>query len=117
MTILFRPEAPSQAGRADGGGAYVLCSAAVDGVQPMPRGPFPAQLSWYLGELRAGRTIVMASLPEDLPREPVAEAEYCRQTGLRSNLAIPLSVGGRGIGAIAFAGFRSTRSTGCHLPF
>lgn len=94
---------------ADGGEAYVLCSAAVEGVQPMPRGRFPPQLVWYLGELRAGRTIVMASLPEDLPPEAVAEAEYCRQTGLRSNLAIPLRIGGRVIGAIAFAAFRSTR--------
>jgi signal transduction histidine kinase len=51
----------------------------------------------------------MAALPDDLPQEAVAEAECCRQTGIRSNLSIPLRIGGHLIGAIAFAAFHSTR--------
>jgi transcriptional regulator with GAF, ATPase, and Fis domain len=86
----------------------VLCSVSRNGVEPTPRGPTP-RLPWYFGELRAGRTVVF-STPADLPAEAVAEAEYCRRSGLRSNLAIPLRVGGRVVGALALTAFRRTRT-------
>ena len=68
---------------------------------------FGSELPWYAGELRAGRVVMMPSLPDDLPAEAVAEADYVRRIGMRSNLTIPLSVGGRVIGAIAFGAFRA----------
>ena len=86
----------------------ILCSASRHGAEPTPRGPAPP-LPWYFGELLAGRAVAF-STPADLPAEAVAEAEYCRRTGLRSNLAIPLRVGGRVVGTIAFTAFRRTRT-------
>jgi transcriptional regulator with GAF, ATPase, and Fis domain len=91
------------------GGINVLCSAAVNGYQPYPRGTFPDTFAWFGSELRAGRTIVMPSLPDDLPPEAAAERRYCIETGFRSHLSIPLRVGGSIISIISFGAFRSTR--------
>lgn len=92
----------------DDASCEVLCSVARDGFEPTPCGPAPP-LTWYFGELRAGRMVVLAEIPADFPSEAKAEAEYCRRIGLRSNLGIPLRVGGRVIGAITFTAFRQTR--------
>jgi two-component system sensor kinase FixL len=94
----------------EAGQAIVLASAAVEGVEPMPVGTLPYPFDWYLAELRAGRVVAKRCLPDDLPPEAVAEAEYCRRSGLRSNLTIPLSVNGQVVCAIAFGAFRSTRA-------
>ncbi|MFY9974737.1 MAG: sigma 54-interacting transcriptional regulator [Chromatiaceae bacterium] len=87
----------------------ILCSVARDGTEAIPLGP-PPLLPWYFGELRAGRMVVLQHIPADLPPEASAEAEYCRRTGLKSNLGIPLRIGGRVMGAIAFAAFQRTRA-------
>ncbi|TYL93972.1 AAA domain-containing protein [Bradyrhizobium rifense] len=88
----------------------VVSSSAIDGVDATPLGPLPAQLDWFTAKLRAGETLVVRDPADDLPPEAVGEAEYCRRTGLRSHLSIPLRIGGRVIGAIAFAAFRETRN-------
>jgi formate hydrogenlyase transcriptional activator len=90
------------------GSLVVLSSTVVEGVEPTPKGPLPSQLSWFLAKLRGGELFVLQS-PNDLPPEAVAEAEYIRRTGLHSHLSIPLRIGGRVIGAIAFAAFSETR--------
>jgi transcriptional regulator with GAF, ATPase, and Fis domain len=94
----------------DATGAFeVLCSVARDGIEPTPRGP-PPPLPWYFGELRAGRIVALRDAPNDFPGEATAEVEYCRRIGLKSNLGIPLRIGGRVIGAIAFTAFHRTRA-------
>jgi len=92
---------------ADGGG-QILCSAAIDGIEPFPRGPTPPFLDWYLSEVLAGRTIITRGA-DDLPPEAVRAAEVFRASGLRSQLTVPLRVGGRIVGAIAFGAFRASR--------
>jgi transcriptional regulator with GAF, ATPase, and Fis domain len=87
----------------------ILCSAAADGIEPVPRGPFSPALSWLIGEVRAGRPVILHRLPDDLPAIAAGEIEYCRRSGIRSQLTIPLSIGGRIVGAIGFGAFRSTR--------
>jgi formate hydrogenlyase transcriptional activator len=91
------------------GSLVILSSTAVEGVEPTPQGSLPSQLSWFLAKLRAGEIFVIQNPADDLPREAVAEAEYFKRTGLHSHLSIPLRIGGRIIGAIAFAAFRETR--------
>jgi formate hydrogenlyase transcriptional activator len=93
----------------DDGSLVVLSSTAVEGVEPTPQGPLPSQLSWFLAKLRAGEIFIIQSPTHDLPLEAVAEAEYIQRTGLHSHLSIPLRVGGRIIGVIAFAAFKETR--------
>jgi formate hydrogenlyase transcriptional activator len=92
------------------GSLVVLSSTAVEGFEPTPLGQLPSQLSWFLGQLRAGEIVVTPNAAVDLPPEAAAEAEYCRRTGLVSHLAIPLRIGGRVTGAIAFSAFRESRT-------
>jgi formate hydrogenlyase transcriptional activator len=92
------------------GSLIVLSSTAVDGFEPTPVGQLPPQLKWFIGKLLEGETIVTPNAAVDLPPEAAAEAEYCRRTGLVSHLAIPLRIGGRVIGAIAFSAHRETRN-------
>jgi PAS domain S-box-containing protein len=93
----------------DGGEQNLLCAVAVEGVKPLSPGPIPAFLGWLVGELLAGRTIVIRSY-EDFPPEAAAAAEYYRSVGIRSQLVIPLSVGGRIVAAVGFGSFRKTRN-------
>jgi PAS domain S-box-containing protein len=79
------------------GWATFLCSVARDAVERHPLGPAPAFLSWYLGPI------------DDLPPEAIEQTEYHRRVGIRSSLGLPLRVGGRIVGVITFAAFRSTR--------
>jgi FixJ family two-component response regulator/signal transduction histidine kinase len=92
------------------GTLHVLCSAAVGGIAPLPRGPFGADMPWLVGEIRAGRTVALANLPDGLPPEANAELERVTRIGLRSHLSIPLRVGGRVVGALSFGGLRRAQT-------
>ncbi|WP_375293171.1 sigma 54-interacting transcriptional regulator [Bradyrhizobium sp. sGM-13] len=92
------------------GTLHILCTSTVDGVDPLPLGPFPAQLTWYLGKMRAGEVVAYQSLPESLPPEAFAEADYCRATGMRANISIPLRIGGDVLGDFGLDAFRETRA-------
>jgi transcriptional regulator with GAF, ATPase, and Fis domain len=94
----------------DDGSLVVVSSTAIEGVEATPLGPLPARLEWFIAKLRAGETLVIQDPAEDLPPEAVGEAEYVQRTGLRSHLSIPLRIGGRVVGAIAFSAFRETRN-------
>lgn len=91
------------------GELHVACSAATGGIEPLPRGPFLGR-PWLVGEIRAGRVVALAELPDGLPREAAAEDANVRKMGLRSHLSIPLRVGGRIVGALSFGGLRSART-------
>ena len=78
------------------------------GIEPTTEVPFE-RFTWYMEELRRGRTVVMPHLPDDLPVDARAERDYVMSSGIRANLSIPLTVGGERVGAIGFAGFRYPR--------
>src|SRR5882724_9599120 len=92
------------------GSLVVLSSTAVEGVEPTPPGPLPSQLSWFVAKLRAGEIFAVQNPADDLPPDAVGQAEYFKRTGLYSHMSIPFRVGGRIIGAIAFAAFGETRA-------
>jgi formate hydrogenlyase transcriptional activator len=92
------------------GSLFVLSSTSIEGFEPTPVGQLPPQLKWFIGKLLEGEIVVTPNAAIDLPPEAAAEAEYCRRTGLVSHLAIPLRIGGRVIGVIAFSAHRETRS-------
>src|SRR5215831_443818 len=94
----------------DDGSLVVLSSTAATGIEPASKGPLPAQLAWFTGKLRDGEMMAFQTLPDDLPPEAVGEAEWCRRTGLRSQLSIPLRIGGHVVGVAAFSAFSETRS-------
>ena len=92
------------------GSLSVISSSANDEIGPLPLGPFVPHLPWYLSQLLAGEKIVFQNHNDDLPPEAAVEAEYWRSFGLHSHLSIPLRIGGRIVGVIAFAAFRETRA-------
>nr|WP_283848754.1 sigma 54-interacting transcriptional regulator [Bradyrhizobium brasilense] len=86
------------------GSLFILYSDAKDGCEPMAQGPFPFR--WYSAQLAAGRTIKFNSIPDDVPSEAAAELEYILKLNIRSNLAIPIRIGGHIMGAISFIAFQ-----------
>ena len=48
---------------------------------------------WYVGELRAGRSVVLRRASEDVPTEAAAERAFVAQSGLKSTIALPLMAG------------------------
>jgi PAS domain S-box-containing protein len=90
------------------GRATILGSAAREGVPRLPLGPAPAVLSWYLGQVRAGKVMRVRSIKDYAP-EAVEQIAYHLRVGIRSSLGLPLRVGGRIVGVITFVSFRSTR--------
>jgi formate hydrogenlyase transcriptional activator len=92
------------------GSISVISSSANGDVGPLPIGPFVPHLPWYLSKLLAGERVAFQNVGDELPSEAVIEAEYWRDLGLHSLLSIPFRIGGRIVGAIAFAAFRETRA-------
>jgi len=80
--------------------------------QSEPPAPGPAiqeHYPWSVQQMRAGRMIVLASL-DDAPPEGAVDVEFARLTGIKSNLTLPLSVGGAPpVGALAFNTLRAER--------
>ena len=79
---------------------------AVEGSQ-LPEGVNSKEhFPWVEQQVRAGRIVALASL-EELPAEAARDREVARQMGIKSNLTIPLSVGGQApVGAL---GLNTTR--------
>jgi len=90
------------------GRVTVTCSVAREGVDPYPLGTRATFASWYLGQLRAEKTVRVRSI-DDLPPEASGEIEYFRQSGIRSSLGIPLRVGGQVVCFLNFSAFRHPR--------
>jgi formate hydrogenlyase transcriptional activator len=66
---------------------------------------------WYTEALRNGEMVVLESLPDDLPKEALAEKRFCIEQGLKSYICIPLSMGkALPIGAIGFSYMRRRRT-------
>ena len=82
--------------------------AAEEGLLPPLRGMSAEELfPWLQGEMLAGRAVCVSSL-EGLPPEAALDRDNLRRFGVRSNLTLPLSVGGAS--TVAALGFNSTRS-------
>ena len=79
-----------------------------NGAQPVDPG-VQEQYPWCQAQMRAGRSIVLPSL-EDLPAEAAVDRESARHAGIRSNLTLPLAVGGdTPLGALALNTLRAER--------
>jgi signal transduction histidine kinase len=91
------------------GGLRVTHSYVVPGCPPFPRIILEDQFPWYAERIRRGEMLCFSRLPDEAPAEAVPEREYCLRFGFKSNLTIPLQVGGAVLGAIAFGSFRVYR--------
>jgi DNA-binding CsgD family transcriptional regulator len=98
----------------DEGWLNVSCAVSVEGMEAWSRGPMPAFLSWYVGQLGAGNIISIESI-DDFPPEATGEVEDFRRTEMHSQLAISLRVDGRIIAAIGFDALHPTQAWPDHL--
>src|SRR6266700_862608 len=76
---------------------------AREGVPRLAREFSYDQLPWYLGELCAGRSVVLSDLTKELPAQAIAEREFARERGTRAVMGFPLMVSGvivRGINCV-----------------
>jgi PAS domain S-box-containing protein len=75
-----------------------------------PPGPLcQEQFPWYRQQMLAGRLVALASL-EELPAGAAVDRESCRLIGVKSNLCLPLSVGGEPpVGALGLSDLREHR--------
>ncbi len=65
---------------------------------------------WYVRTLARGEGIALSRLPDDLPPDAEGEREYARSSGMKSNLSVPIAVGGRYVCALATGAFREYRT-------
>jgi PAS domain S-box-containing protein len=81
---------------------------AVEGLrpsEPMRQDQYP----WALSQMRAGSPVIFSSLA-DLPAEAAVDRETCAQLGIRSNVTLPLVLGGEApVGALGFNTLRAER--------
>lgn len=89
----------------DGRELRVTHSYTMPGCEPFPRVDIAPLWPWYAEQVRSGKPMCFTRLPEELPVEAEREKEYCRQTGFRSHLALPLKVADRIIGGLGFGCF------------
>jgi signal transduction histidine kinase len=74
------------------------------GAPPSPRVILEERFPHYAKMIYRGEVF---RVPDDLPAEATSEREYCARSGLRSNLTIPLKVGGTVVAAYGVASFRA----------
>jgi signal transduction histidine kinase len=83
----------------------VICAYTISDVAPVPSDDACAQLPWYANELARGR-IVHVPRPSELPPLATLERTYMRDSGMKSHLGIPVTVGGMPLCALGVATFR-----------
>ncbi len=81
---------------------------ADDGLPP-PDSVLQEHFPWYVEQVRAGRLVRLPSM-DDLPPEGAVDRASCLAMGIRSNLTIPLMVGGEApVGALGLNTLQSER--------
>jgi transcriptional regulator with GAF, ATPase, and Fis domain len=82
----------------DDGDVRAHHSQARPGIEDAPGPGEPSQWSWLLERLRQGSVSVacLAALPTDA----VGERDYAQRSNLSSTLAVPVTIGGRRVGAL-----------------
>ena len=79
--------------------------SAIPPAEPLHHEQYP----WVVAQMMAGRTVVIRSMDE-MPAEFAVDRESSRRLGLRSNLTLPLALGGEPpVGALAFNTLRAER--------
>jgi formate hydrogenlyase transcriptional activator len=83
-------------------------SWAAAGFEPNPLTPVGDLFPWLSETVRSGRTVCFASADE-LPEQAATDKETLRRLGPKSNLTLPLVVGGRVLGGLSFGSMREER--------
>jgi FixJ family two-component response regulator/signal transduction histidine kinase len=93
---------------ASGHETFITHSGAVDGVPTVAPKAVTDAYPWVIANVKAGRAAVTPRV-EDLPPEAAVDKASWQRVGVRSNLTMPMRVGGRIVGAITFGCLRHQR--------
>ncbi len=94
----------------DDGTIWLTHTYVVPGFPPFAPSILDDQLPWFVGQIRGGDVLRLVQLPDDLPATAIRERQFCERFGLKSQLTIPLKVGGAVRYAIGCASFREHRT-------
>jgi len=67
------------------------------------------QYPWYSGKIRAGETVVLSRLPDDLPRDAHEARHTFVELNIKTSVTVPVKIGGVVLGAICFCSHRASR--------
>src|SRR5215470_6592276 len=67
------------------------------------------QYPWYSGRIRAGETVVLPRLPDDLPLDSHEARQTFAELNIRTSVTVPVKIGGVVLGAICFCSHRASR--------
>ena len=81
-----------------------------EGVNPQPVALGFEEIPWSVTQLRRGDTVRFAQIEELPEREAAVDRETYRRLGVKSQVAIPLTVEGVVIGALAFSAVATERA-------
>jgi FixJ family two-component response regulator/signal transduction histidine kinase len=87
---------------------FVTHSWAVNGVPPVPPRAIGERFPWALRQLQNGTPVVLARIADLPPQASIDRASF-EAIGVKSNLTMPMTVGGRVEGAIAFGCLQRAR--------
>jgi len=93
---------------ADGTGFAHAAAWARPGLPQFATQDVLGELPWYHAQIVRGETLRLERLPDDLPDEAVHDKEVIGRTGLKSNLTVPILIGGQPVCVLA---------TGAHHEF
>jgi formate hydrogenlyase transcriptional activator len=89
---------------------YPTHSYAIPGFKPLQKGVKSPAFSWFSEQIRQGKIIALARVPDGLPDKAEAEKQSCLRMGIKSTLIIPLARVEWGISALTLTTFRSHRA-------
>jgi two-component sensor histidine kinase len=84
---------------------HSILSYTRPGLPAVPARLTSEKLPWYFERLRRGEMVVAERL-DDLPAEATRDRESALEMGIKSNLTIPLTIGGVNLGMISLGSFR-----------
>jgi PAS domain S-box-containing protein len=91
-------------------GLDISHSYAAAGVEAYPHGVADGALPWLVSEFRAGRTVMLSRIPDDLPAHAAEERRYMTETGMKAGIGIPIFIGDALVCVLSFVAFRQTRT-------
>ncbi len=94
---------------ADRGSLPTTHDYAVAPAPPAMQQDFAITLPWMTAELRAGRTVVLQRLPDDLPPSAETERAFVAASGMQSAVVVPLGTGDDLVGGLAVSTFSAAR--------
>ncbi len=83
--------------------ASITHTCSAPGVEPFSlKIVYVKEVPWYVAQIRSGRVVYLRRVPDDFPGETIEDRQYCHTHNIKSLVGVPLRIGTKVIGHIAF---------------